>query len=64
MPSSQFFAEDLMDWGISNVEDSMVGTGSLRRLMGEQYSKSRAFLLQKKKKKELSPNCKVSKFGF
>lgn len=51
-----------MDWGISNVEDSVVGTGSLRRLMGEQYSKSRAFLLQKKK--ELSPNCKVSKFGF
>ena len=30
------FAEDLMDWGISNVEESAVGTGSLRRLMGEK----------------------------
>jgi len=25
-----------MDWGISNVEESAVGTGSLRRLMGEK----------------------------
>lgn len=44
-----------MDWGISNVEDSVVGTGRLRRLMGEQHSKSRAFLLQKKKKKKNCP---------
>lgn len=47
-----------MDWGISNVEESVVGTGSLRRLMGEKQGISTTT------KKELSPNCKVSKFGF
>lgn len=49
-----------MDLGISNVEESVVGTGSLRRLMGEKQGISTT----KKKKTELSPNCKVSKFGF
>lgn len=51
-----------MDWGISNVEESVVGTGSLRRLMGEKQGISTT--KKKNKKTELSPNCKVSKFGF
>ena len=40
-----------MDWGISNVEESVVGTGSLRRLMGEKQGISTT------KKKKKNQNC-------
>ena len=41
-----------MDLGISNVEESVVGTGSLRRLMGEKQGISTT---KKKKKNQNFP---------